>query len=188
MPHKVNAACRHPIPRQKRRVTNWAEHDASLRQRGSLTIWFSEEAIKSWRAAPRTTPGDLTPDKRGGKLRSRRIDERRDFLLPLIPAEPGLTLAEVAERLDAATGYRPLPSVVCRFFQRHGVTRKKRRRMPPNGTGQTSGAPFATPSTPSHPRIPDPASPPLDTNQNDRNPLQATPSPCITRHSGLCCD
>jgi hypothetical protein len=57
MPHKVNAACRHHIPRQKRRVTNWAEYDASLRQRGSLTIWFSEEAIESWRAAPRTTPG-----------------------------------------------------------------------------------------------------------------------------------
>jgi hypothetical protein len=31
MPHKVNAACRHHIPRQKRRVTNWAEYDASLR-------------------------------------------------------------------------------------------------------------------------------------------------------------
>ena len=26
-------------------------------KRGSLTIWFSEEAIESWRAAPRTTPG-----------------------------------------------------------------------------------------------------------------------------------
>jgi hypothetical protein len=26
-------------------------------RRGSLTIWFSEEAIAAWRAAPRTTPG-----------------------------------------------------------------------------------------------------------------------------------
>ncbi len=38
-------------------MTNWAEYDTSLRQRGSMTIWFSEEAIESWRAAPRTTPG-----------------------------------------------------------------------------------------------------------------------------------
>lgn len=89
-----------------------------------------------WVARARTR-GDLTPDKRGGNVRSRRIDEHREFLLALITAEPDLTLAEVAERLDAATGYRPLPSIVCRFFQRHGVTRKKRRRMLPNRTGRT---------------------------------------------------
>ena len=78
------------------------------------------------------TRGDLAPDKRGGNVRSRRIDGHREFILALIAAEPDLTLAEVADRLDAATGYRPLPSIVCRFFQRHGVTRKKRRRTLPN--------------------------------------------------------
>src|SRR5208337_946784 len=57
MPHKANAACRHHIPRAKRRVTNWAEYDAALRQRGGLTVWFSEEAIAGWKASPRTTRG-----------------------------------------------------------------------------------------------------------------------------------
>jgi hypothetical protein len=38
-------------------VINWAAYNASLRQRGSLTLWFSEEAIAGWRAAPRTTRG-----------------------------------------------------------------------------------------------------------------------------------
>jgi hypothetical protein len=57
MPHKLNAARRHHIPRPKRRVTNWPEYDRALRQRGSLTVWVSAEAIASWRAAPRTTPG-----------------------------------------------------------------------------------------------------------------------------------
>jgi hypothetical protein len=57
MPFKVNAARRHHIPKQKRRVTNWAAYDASLRQRGSLTIWFSDAAIAAWRAEPRTTRG-----------------------------------------------------------------------------------------------------------------------------------
>ena len=57
MPYKANADRRHHIPRPKRRVTNWAEYDAALRQRGSLTVWFSEEAIAAWRAEPRTTPG-----------------------------------------------------------------------------------------------------------------------------------
>jgi hypothetical protein len=38
-------------------VTNWSAYEAGLRQRGSLTIWFTEEAVAAWRAAPRTTPG-----------------------------------------------------------------------------------------------------------------------------------
>ncbi len=42
---------------QRHRVTNWPEYDAALRQRGSLTIWFTEEAIAAWRAEPRRTRG-----------------------------------------------------------------------------------------------------------------------------------
>src|SRR6185295_120024 len=57
VPFKANAARRHRIPKQRHRVTNWAEYDAALRQRGSLTVWFSQEAIAAWRAEPRTTPG-----------------------------------------------------------------------------------------------------------------------------------
>jgi hypothetical protein len=39
------------------RVTNGPEYDAALRRRGSLTVWFTDEAIAAWRAGPRTTPG-----------------------------------------------------------------------------------------------------------------------------------
>ncbi len=38
-------------------MTNLASYDAALRQRGSLTVWFTEEAIAAWTAEPRTTPG-----------------------------------------------------------------------------------------------------------------------------------
>jgi hypothetical protein len=38
-------------------VTNWAEYDAALRRRGSLTVWFTDDAIAAWRAEPRTTRG-----------------------------------------------------------------------------------------------------------------------------------
>src|SRR5205085_2488089 len=57
MPFKANADRRHHIPKQRRRITNWAEYDAALRQRGSLTVWFTEDAIAAWHAEPRTTPG-----------------------------------------------------------------------------------------------------------------------------------
>src|SRR3954463_3366825 len=57
LPFKLNQAGRHHIPRQKHKVTNWAAYDAALRQRGSLTVWFTDEAITAWRAEPRTTRG-----------------------------------------------------------------------------------------------------------------------------------
>jgi IS5 family transposase len=61
VPFKANADRRHRIPRQRHRVTNWREYDAALQARGSLTVWFSDEAVQAWKAEPRTT--------RGGQLR-----------------------------------------------------------------------------------------------------------------------
>ena len=57
MPFNANAVGQHHIPRQRQRVTNWSDYDATLRQRGSLTVWFTEEAIAAWQAEPRTTRG-----------------------------------------------------------------------------------------------------------------------------------
>ena len=57
MPFKANAECRHHIPKQRHRVANAATYDAALRQRGSLTIWFTDAAIAAWKAEPRTTRG-----------------------------------------------------------------------------------------------------------------------------------
>src|SRR3954463_9657652 len=57
VPFKLNQDRRHHIPRQRRKVTNWPAYDASLRQRGSLTVWFTEEAVDAWAAEPRTTRG-----------------------------------------------------------------------------------------------------------------------------------
>ena len=57
MPHKFNADRRAKIPKQKRRVTNCAEYDESLRRRGDLTVSISEDALAVWSAPRRTTPG-----------------------------------------------------------------------------------------------------------------------------------
>ncbi len=57
MPFKHLAERRHHIPKQRHRVTNWAAYDASLRGRGSLTVWFTEAAIAAWGGEPRTTRG-----------------------------------------------------------------------------------------------------------------------------------
>jgi len=57
VPFKFNSKGRHHIPRQRHRVTNWRDYDTALRNRGSLTIWFTPEAIAGWKAQARTTPG-----------------------------------------------------------------------------------------------------------------------------------
>ncbi len=58
LPFKLNQDRRRHIPRQTHKVTNWPAYDASLRQRGSLTVWFSDEAVEAWAAEPRTTRGE----------------------------------------------------------------------------------------------------------------------------------
>jgi Transposase DDE domain len=57
VPFRANAVRRRHIPRQRHRVTNWPAYDAALRRRGSLTMWFSDEAIAARRAEPRTSRG-----------------------------------------------------------------------------------------------------------------------------------
>ena len=57
MPHKFNAARRHKFDKVQYRVINWAEYNESLRQRGDLTIWVSEEAQSVWSAPRRTSRG-----------------------------------------------------------------------------------------------------------------------------------
>lgn len=45
MPHKHNDNRRHKIPTRKYKVTNWTTYNESLRPRGDLTVWISDEAL-----------------------------------------------------------------------------------------------------------------------------------------------
>jgi hypothetical protein len=53
----TNADRRHRIPQKRHKVTDWPVSKAGLRARGSLTAWYSEDAIEGWRATTRTTRG-----------------------------------------------------------------------------------------------------------------------------------
>ena len=48
-PHKRR---RHPKYKASYRVKNWSEYEKSLRDRGDVTIWISQEAINSWTPTP----------------------------------------------------------------------------------------------------------------------------------------
>jgi Transposase DDE domain len=45
-PHK--RAHRHPKDKTAYRVNNWREYEQSLRDRGDITLWISQEAIDAW--------------------------------------------------------------------------------------------------------------------------------------------
>ncbi|MCY0096977.1 IS5 family transposase [Hoeflea ulvae] len=57
MPYKHNASRRHHIGKMMYKVTNWAEYEAGLRRRGSLTLWMTPEALAGWTAPRRKTRG-----------------------------------------------------------------------------------------------------------------------------------
>jgi predicted aminopeptidase len=57
MPHKFNEDRRHKIAKQKFKVTNWSAYNESLRRRGDLTVWVSDEALSQWSARRRTSRG-----------------------------------------------------------------------------------------------------------------------------------
>ncbi len=110
MPHKFNESRRHKIPRARYRVTNWPDYEAALVRRGSLTVWFTEEAMAAWHA-PAT-------GKRGGQpLYSATAIEtglalRLVFHQPLRQAE-GL-LRSIAEVLEVDIAIPDHTTLSCR--------------------------------------------------------------------------
>ena len=61
MPNKIQDPYRHKFARAKYKISNSREYDQSLKNRGSLTVWFSEEAIAKWNNRV------LKQKKRGGQ-------------------------------------------------------------------------------------------------------------------------
>jgi transposase len=107
----------------------------SHRQAGER-FGVSAASVSRWRALEREQ-GDPSPRPMGGDQRSRHIEVHGDLILSLYEARPDITLQELRAALaehGVAVGYGGL----WRFFDRRGITVKKRRRMPPSRTDRTS--------------------------------------------------
>jgi transposase len=85
MPFKHNESRREKIKKSRYKVTNWAEYNQSLRERGNITLWFTQEAIEKWH-----------PEKQGKRGRPFEYSEhaintallvREVFKLPLRQTE-----------------------------------------------------------------------------------------------------
>ena len=51
------------IPKQRYRISNWREYNESLRQRGQIDIWITEDALNNWYEPERVYDGSGMPRK-----------------------------------------------------------------------------------------------------------------------------
>ena len=61
MPNKYPEKKGWKVPKQKFKVTNWSEYTESLRQRGNITVWLSDDAISQWYETDRIYNGSGAP-------------------------------------------------------------------------------------------------------------------------------
>jgi transposase len=114
-----------------RRRVIWAiEGGASCRQAAKRYEIGESTAIR-WVARWRDT-GSASARPQGGDRRSHRIEAHAALILAAVAESADITLAELAGQVEAQTGARFAIGTLWRFFDRRGITVKKRRAMQPS--------------------------------------------------------
>lgn len=119
----------------RERVIDAVEAGVS-RRRAATVFRVSVSTVIRWAKRVAET-GGYAPLPSGGDHKSKAIEAHKDWLLSIVTAEPDLTLEEIQARLNAAHQLPKSQSCLWRFFARHDVTFKKKRRTPPNRTDRT---------------------------------------------------
>ena len=117
------------------RVVVAVEGGLSCRQ-AAVRFGVSAASAIRWRqlALEHGTPAAKA---QGGDRRSARIEAHASFLLDAIETKDDITLVEM-QALLAERGTPVGLGTLWRFFDRHGISRKKRRRTPPSRIAPTS--------------------------------------------------
>ena len=79
--------------------------------------------------------GETTARKQGQPPGS-KLDKHEAFILGLVEERADISLAEIAVRLLAKRSLSAVPSTVWEFFNKRGITFKKRRRMRANSSAK----------------------------------------------------
>ena len=117
------------------RVVSAVDKGSSCRAAAARFGVSVSSAIR-WARTFRKT-GSAKAKLQGGDRRSKRIEVHRAFILKAVEGRKDITLAELQERL-ARRGARFGIGTIWRFFDRHGITLKKRRRMLPSSNARMS--------------------------------------------------
>ena len=70
-----------------------------------------------------------TSARKQGQPPGSKLDAQEAFIFGLVDGHPDISLGEIAEQLLAAHGVSAVPSTVWEFFNKRGITFKKRQRM-----------------------------------------------------------
>ncbi len=98
---------------------------------------FSVSPTTAIRWCRRKASGNLAPARQGGDRRSHRIEAHADFILAEVAAAPDVTLEDLRTKLIDARDARFGLTTIWRFFDRRGITYKKRPRTPPSSSAPT---------------------------------------------------
>lgn len=120
----------------RKRVVEAVVDDGLSRNAAAKLFKVSIASAVRWVSQFKMT-GEISPKLSGGDRRSGRIEAHHDYLMGLIRRTPDLTMLEVQERLIKNCGERFSVSVLWRFFDRHGVTYKKRPHTPRSSNVRT---------------------------------------------------
>src|SRR5690606_357816 len=101
------------------------EEEGMSRRGAAERFGVSESSAIRWLQRYRDT-GERGPVGTGGHRRSKLVPER-DWLLAALADKPDITLEALSHRLAAERGIGADTSMLSRFFQRQGISFKKRR-------------------------------------------------------------
>ena len=103
------------------------------RRQAAARFGLSAASVIRW-CRRREASGSLAPARQGGDRKSKRIEAHADFILAEVAAAPDVTLDELRTKLIDAHGARFGLTTIWRFFDRRGITYKKRQRTPPSSS------------------------------------------------------
>jgi transposase len=107
----------------------------SSRRAAAARFGVSPSSAIRWVEADQKT-GSAAAKPQGGDRRSKRIEAHRVFILKTVTDRKDITLNELRELL-AKRGARFGIGTLWRFFHRHAITLKKRRRTRPSRAAPT---------------------------------------------------
>lgn len=117
------------------RVIEAVEEEGMSRRGAAERFGVSESSAIRWLQRYRDT-GERGPVGTGGHRRS-KLGPERDWLLAALADKPDITLEALSHRLAAERGIGADTSMLSRFFQRQGISFKKRRSTRASRIGRT---------------------------------------------------
>ena len=120
----------------RQRVVAAVRNEGLSHRAAAARFNVSAASISRWRTLERQS-GDLRPGPLGGDRRSAVIEAQAGLIVRTFEARRDMSIDELRGEL-ASQGLHFGYGTLWRFFARHRLTRKKRRRTPPSRTARMS--------------------------------------------------